>query len=268
MRQLSPEFLRLCSPATHALVSRFSSSLDHFRAFASGVALPWEPDPGDAPRAHNHHVDLLVATYAGRYLSYADILLGGLSELNYAAYAHAGRAMVEMVATLRYYVEEQYAPILNRPPVDLSRVLDIHERHLRGSRFDWHAFVYGDYEAMAKKILDDIANKRQKREPLTTAPQLEQINVVTCIEKWALSAPVVMLLYKMFCDLVHPNVGSRPHRGASGKRGCLLSSEEPPGSDSDELACRVFKAQSWPNNGFQPTPYSLRSCLAAASRRG
>ena len=36
----------------------------------------------------------------------------------------------------------------------------------------------------------------------------EQVNVLTCIEKWAEETPEVLIAYNLFCDLVHPNIGS------------------------------------------------------------
>jgi len=35
------------------------------------------------------------------------------------------------------------------------------------------------------------------------------VNVLTCIEKWAEEeTPTVLIAYNLFCDLVHPNIGS------------------------------------------------------------
>ena len=40
------------------------------------------------------------------------------------------------------------------------------------------------------------------------------------------------------------------------------------GSDAHEPLCRVVWAESAPNKALEPTPYSLRSCVASASGRG
>lgn len=36
----------------------------------------------------------------------------------------------------------------------------------------------------------------------------QQVNVLTCLEHWAAELPEVMIVYNLFCDLVHPNIGS------------------------------------------------------------
>jgi hypothetical protein len=40
------------------------------------------------------------------------------------------------------------------------------------------------------------------------APTGEQINASTCVEKWAAVTPEIQIAYNLFCDLVHPNIGS------------------------------------------------------------
>jgi hypothetical protein len=37
---------------------------------------------------------------------------------------------------------------------------------------------------------------------------LEQTSVTTCLEKWAEDEAGIGVLYDLFCDLVHPNIGS------------------------------------------------------------
>ncbi len=32
--------------------------------------------------------------------------------------------------------------------------------------------------------------------------------MLTCIEKWAIETPEALVAYNLFCDLVHPNIGS------------------------------------------------------------
>jgi hypothetical protein len=34
------------------------------------------------------------------------------------------------------------------------------------------------------------------------------VNVLTCVEKWAKETPAVLIAYNLFCELVHPNIGS------------------------------------------------------------
>jgi hypothetical protein len=53
-----------------------------------------------------------------------------------------------------------------------------------------------------------IANKKDKQKNIAKGILAEQVNVLTCIEKWAKEEPGVLIAYNLFCDLVHPNIGS------------------------------------------------------------
>lgn len=202
---ISPELSSLLSTRASKLLQDFEERLGHLNTFTRGVTLAWDPRPTDGPRLHNHYIDLLVTTYAAKYTSFAAIMLDGLNRLNYFAYALAARALVEMAATLRYYVETQYRPLLDSHPID-ARILAIHEKHLRGTRFDWPAYIAEDYAKMAETNAKRIAG--DKSIDVTGGILEKQTNVITCVEKWAKEAPVILILYELLCDLVHPNIGS------------------------------------------------------------
>jgi hypothetical protein len=59
--------------------------------------------------------------------------------------------------------------------------------------------------AAAKALLDKKA-KSNKAEVSSNTPY--QTNVLTCIENWGKETPEIMVIYNLFCDLVHPNMGS------------------------------------------------------------
>jgi hypothetical protein len=79
---------------------------------------------------------------------------------------------------------------------------------------------------------------RSKSAPQFAAP--EQINVQTCIDKWAEDTPEVSIAYGLFCDLVHPNIGSA-FLIASEAGGQLFFSR----SKGTLVATRIFE-QSFP----------------------
>jgi hypothetical protein len=39
-------------------------------------------------------------------------------------------------------------------------------------------------------------------------PKQTQVNILTCLETWIREEPAIGKLYGLFCDLVHPNLGS------------------------------------------------------------
>ncbi|WP_171037638.1 hypothetical protein [Pseudoalteromonas sp. S3776] len=56
------------------------------------------------------------------------------------------------------------------------------------------SFFAGDFESLMTK------NK--------STNDLSQVNILTCIQKWSKDKGSVEILYDLFCDLVHPNIGS------------------------------------------------------------
>lgn len=88
--------------------------------------------------------------------------------------------------------------------------MKVHDRHLRGTRFDWEGFISMDFLKMAEDVLQKITakNKKMKNQESVNRIHNAQANVLTCIEHWANEAPVVMILYELLCEMVHPNLGS------------------------------------------------------------
>lgn len=80
-------------------------------------------------------------------------------------------------------------------------------RHLRGTRFDWRSFLLRNYSKMKEDAVKQLSKNRGKNS-VSEEINKQQVNVLTCIEKWATEAPVIMVAYNLFCDLVHPNIGS------------------------------------------------------------
>jgi len=207
----SSDFKAGCSPKTQEHLVLFEQGLESLRGMAGGLTLAWNPEIAEPRRLHNHYIDLLAAVYTTKFLLYSENLIEGLNRGNYFAYALNGRAILENVATLRYYLRHKYAPLLEGSTVDLQKVIATHDVHLRGSRFDWEAFATGRFQEMAEESLNNLKKKKdlEKQMPKMRAKlRTQQINVITCIEKWGMETPAVMLCYDFFCELVHPNIGS------------------------------------------------------------
>ncbi len=56
--------------------------------------------------------------------------------------------------------------------------------------------------------MKQLKGKKDKRQVISEGIKQEQVNVLTCLEKWADESPSVLVAYNLFCDLVHPNMGS------------------------------------------------------------
>jgi hypothetical protein len=115
------------------------------------------------------------------------------------------------VATLRYYIEHEYKPIFNKgslTPEDMRKLIEVDDRHLRGGRFDWESFLFARYGKLKDDAVRYLNDKKAKRKSIVDGVIQEQVNVLTCIERWADQTPEVLIAYNLFCDLVHPNIGS------------------------------------------------------------
>lgn len=68
--------------------------------------------------------------------------------------------------------------------------------------------MYRRYAKLKEDALKQLQNKKAKQKHVAESILQEQVNVMTCIEKWAENTPEVLIAYNLFCDLVHPNIGS------------------------------------------------------------
>jgi hypothetical protein len=129
------------------------------------------------------------------------------------------RAIVEIIATLRYLLVNRVHPIIQEMTAagqyDLGHVrrLIIEEDvHLRGTRFDWLEFFESGFRPLNERYSEWLREKKKdksaKKWKPNQAPPVEQVNVATCLEKWADAEPGVGVLYDLLCDMVHPNIGS------------------------------------------------------------
>jgi hypothetical protein len=210
-----PRFEAGCSTQTLQLLEKLRQGNRHLTEMAANLNIGWAPDDSDPRRRHNCYARNLVCCYVSKVVDLSDSLLAGLERYDYLTYALCARSLIEIVATLRYYILHQYKPLLDNPSLqfeDMMNLLLIDERHLRGSRFDWESFLYGNYAKITKEAASEIAAKKNKKRSSNKAQsskkEAEQVNVLTCIEKWAEQTQEVMVAYKLFCDLVHPNLGS------------------------------------------------------------
>ena len=202
---------------TNDLVEFFRKSTGHLRGMAEKSDAFWQPDLGDPRHLHNSYVKNLAAAYSSKFADLSEAILSAVDKEDYITYALCGRALIEASATLRYYVLHQYKPLFDKGSFsldDYKSLLEIDDRHLRGGRFDWEAFGTQRYSKMKEDIvrfLEEKKNKNKselKRAEIAKTITADQVNVITCVEKWAVEKPEVLIAYNLFSDLVHPNIGS------------------------------------------------------------
>jgi hypothetical protein len=196
---------------TSELIELFRQGAKHLSNMASNLDFPWSPDVDDPRKLHNVYARNLITCYVSKYAQLCETILLSVDNKNYMTYALAGRSLIEITATLRYYVHFKYRPLLDRGALtldEMKELIEIDDRHLRGGRFDWESFLFQRYEKLMDDAVKYLGSKSAKQKKVVEGIIAEQVNVLTCIEKWANDSPLVLVAYNLFCDLVHPNIGS------------------------------------------------------------
>lgn len=179
----------------------------HLTAIAKDMKCPWDPKSGDPRQIHNMYARNLICAYVSKFADLSASILYAIENSHFLTYALCGRALIESTATLRYYVLHKYKPLFDKGTLDpdgFRQLIEIDDLHLRGSRFDWESFFGRDFSKLKEDVLASLKDRKNK----SKAPTGDQINVFTCVTKWAAVAPEVQIAYDLFCDLVHPNIGS------------------------------------------------------------
>jgi hypothetical protein len=239
------------SEETSKYLNIFREAAQRIPQIFGGSDVLWEPNLGDPRRFHNMYVSALVAVYVCKYQDLSESILAALERQDYLTYALCGRALIEMVATLRYYLKHQYGPFVTKFQTagkltadDYRALLKIDDNHLRGSRFDWESFILRRFEKMQQAAMTELQKKgaknQQERSEIAQAITAAQVSVLTCVKKWADEKPGVLIAYSLFCDLVHPNVGSSL-LVSSAESGRLYFGK----GKSDAVGHRIFE-QSFP----------------------
>jgi len=196
-------------PSTSELIEMLRNGTQHLVNIARGLQFPYDPGIEDLRKRHTMYVRNLVMAYVSKFAELSTAVLRAIDEHQYLLYALCGRALIETTAVLRYYVIEEYQPLfrdVDRANIDMQRLLEIDERHLNGRHFDWQAFLFQNYSKLRDNAAARLTSKKGKRPPPPPGPR--QHRVGDCIKAWARDETGIQIVYDLFCDLVHPNVGS------------------------------------------------------------
>ena len=207
------------------------------------MEFPWNPDISDPRKLHNNYVRNLITCYISKYSELSEAIKYSIDSQNYLVYALSGRALIEITSTLRYYVFTQYKPLFDKGSFskdDFKKLIDIDDRHLRGGRFDWNSFIFKQYKKLQEEALKQLQSKKKKQKYIAEHIIQDQVNVMTCVEKWAEKSPEILFIYNLFCDLVHPNIGSSFLVASTNSSGLHFSKYR-----GDRVALPIFE-QSFP----------------------
>ena len=198
--KFSPAFRKQVSSQLIPLLDRFEE-VETILAAEITETVIWQP-PSDLSQLANHYLDMLWVVYISKYHLLCQSLIQALNAENFFVYGMIGRSLIEHTAILRYYVTGKMLPLAN---VALSQdkisestiqeLIGLLDRHLTGRRFDWNTFLADYFDELEQPQSGTVL-----KEP--------QVNVLTCLQKWMKDEPAIANLYELFCDLVHPNLGS------------------------------------------------------------
>jgi hypothetical protein len=236
-----------CSIEMQQLMETFESGRNHLLGMFQALDLPWEPEKPDLRELHNNYIQLLVSVYTSKFSLLSDSIIHAINRNDFLTYALSGRSLIECVATLRYYVSSKYKPLFDKGWIsahDMDELIKIDHKHLCGTRFDWESFFFKRYDKLKDDVIAKLKlqNKKGDRESISKGNRIQrdQTNIITYIQKWAKVTPEVMIVYDLFCDLVHPNIGS--NFLVASIRGDKLHF----GSSSGEPMGLIFFQQSFP----------------------
>ena len=196
---------------TTELIALFRQGTTHLTVMAEKMDFPWLASEQDPRKLHNVYARNLITCYVSKFAQLSESLLDSVEEKRFLVYALAGRSLIELSATLRYYMVHLYKPLFDKglhSSANFEQLIEIDDRHLRGGRFDWNSFFLKRYSELKDDAVKHLANKKAKQKHISAGIITEQVNVLTCIEKWAEGTPEILIAYNLFCDLVHPNIGS------------------------------------------------------------
>src|ERR1022692_4002929 len=98
------------SVQTTKVLEIFTKGTSLLCQIADGLDTHWQPELEDPRRLHNSYIQNLVGAYVSKYAELSRAIVAALEREDYLVYALCGRALIETVANLRYYVVYQYKP--------------------------------------------------------------------------------------------------------------------------------------------------------------
>lgn len=205
------EYISMYSFNMQEEFKKFVNQKNLYELIANKQKIPIEPSTSEIDLAHNHYLRVIYNIQLLKLALIGDQLTHAVKSKNFLSYALAGRSMLEHVAVWRYFLVEKYAKIV-RPGQEISfddfkSLIELHKKFLYGTRFDWSSWLGQDRTGLESAYLQSIIDKKNKKNNLADQKNIS-VNVLACVEKISRENPKFGVYYEMFCDLVHPNLGS------------------------------------------------------------
>lgn len=193
------------------LIEILHKGTEHLVNMAKGLEFPWNPTLDDPRKLHNMYARNLITSYVSKFADLSNGVLLAIEQQNFLVYALCGRALLETTAILRYYLVEEYKPLFDKGQLgreEMRRLIELDDRHLRGGKFDWESFLFQRYSKLRADAVARLQSKGKKAKPPDPEALPQQVRIGLCVERWGRDTPEVLVAYNLFCDLVHPNIGS------------------------------------------------------------
>jgi hypothetical protein len=193
------------------LIEVLRKGTEHLVNMAKGLEFPWNPTLDDPRKLHNMYARNLITAYVSKFADLSNGVLLAIEQQNFLMYALCGRALIETTAILRYYLVEQYKPLFDKGQLgreEMRQLIELDDQHLRGGKFDWESFLFQRYAKLKDDAVVRLQSKGKKARPPNREAPPQQVRIGVCIESWGRETPGVLVAYNLFCDLVHPNIGS------------------------------------------------------------
>lgn len=195
MSKFKPDFSQELDSNLQVLLTIFEQITENFEGNSQTTIILEKPE-NDTHKLYDYYLDSLLIVYFNKYAVLCQALIQSLNTENYLIYGLIGRAIIEHTAILRYYVTDKMLPLVELALEDgqvteseVAEIIPWLEKHLTGQRFNWAEFL-ADYVTHP------------------TVGDSPQVNILTCLEKWTKNNSDIGVMYALFCDLVHPNLGS------------------------------------------------------------
>jgi hypothetical protein len=207
-------------PRTRSIMDTFEKQLISLRSGIDQQSEHYSFSPfKDIRETHNNLIKAILASTGAKYVSLSLTIVESVNKHDFLTYALAARSTIEIVATFRYFMFNKIKPIVHEmassshyTAAQVEQLIIQENIYLRGTRFDWNEFFENGFrplnERYAEWLIEKKKDKNAKKWIPGRSPPVEQTSVTTCLAKWAEDEAGVGTLYDLFCDLVHPNIGS------------------------------------------------------------
>lgn len=187
-----------------ALLAYFAEATDEITLKSLQHEVHWGQPPDSIQDIWNYYIDLIWAIYTSKFSWLMQGIILAVNREDFLTYGLVGRSILEHTAVFHHYYKNEITPGFQ----DLSRKDSIASqgahKHvtmlaicLRGSNFDWESFFKGNFST---------SNFSRLRKALKESAR--QVRVGNCMEELSEEYPSFDVLYRIFCDFVHPNLGS------------------------------------------------------------